>query len=192
MFDCSANSVCVFPFFFGSNIDFIDRRNSVKAQSAVCVQPSVDLTSRKGFHKVASIPSLAIDGPMGTSSTEAGWLQTEPLCLSNPAESFFAHLCWSLRRLAHSPGGGRALNTSGSNLVLLADVHTGLRVRFSGPAELSRGEVLGFAVLCGLPSFWQERGLMCVVRGGSEPCLPGSAWGLAQPQASKLFSLPRP
>lgn len=36
-------STVFFSFFFGSNIDLPERRDSISAQGMVCVQPSVDL-----------------------------------------------------------------------------------------------------------------------------------------------------
>lgn len=158
---------CAFPFFFGSNIGLIDRRDLIKAQSAVCVQPSVCLTSIMGLTVWSDFyPIPGQRWPHGNKFHRSRTaLDRAPLCCK-PSSGLCMPLQWILRSCHTHQGWQSAEPPHAPNLLYTLG---GFKVRISGPAKLCRGEILTFAELCGLlcylsgqSSLWQEKGYVCV------------------------------
>lgn len=104
---------------------------------------------------MTSIPVLARDGPMGTSSTEAEWLQIETLCAANPAVSSFSHLCDG------SSPGQQSTEPANASLFSL------LLVRATVRTKLCRAKVLIIAEMGGLLYYFAGQSVQFLAREGT-------------------------
>lgn len=127
MFDFSTDSLCVFPFFFASNIDLIDRRDSIKAQSTVCMQPSVDLTSIMGLTVWSDFhPGPGQGWPHGNKSHWSRMASDRATLCCKPSSALLLTPLMDPGWRAHSPRQ-QSTEPVNASLFSLLLVHAGLQ-----------------------------------------------------------------